>query len=38
MKSNDSFNKAKNIKNDEFYTRLSDIENELKNYEENQQS
>lgn len=29
---NKSMNKAKVAKNDEFYTKLSDIENELKNY------
>lgn len=29
---NENLNKAKKEKNDEFYTRLSDIENELKNY------
>ena len=29
---NDNLHKAKNVKNDEFYTKLSDIENELRNY------
>ncbi len=31
---NRSLHKAKNAKNDEFYTQLSDIENELKHYKE----
>lgn len=31
---NSNLHTAKNEKNDEFYTRLSDIENELKNYKE----
>lgn len=32
MNANANLGKAKRIKNDEFYTRLEDIENELKNY------
>ena len=31
-KNNNSFHDAKRIKNDEFYTRIEDIENELKHY------
>ncbi len=31
---NENFDKAKREKNDEFYTQLPDIENELKNYKE----
>ena len=32
MQSNENLNKAKAAKNDEFYTRLQDIENELRHY------
>ena len=32
--SNTNLHKAKNIKNDEFYTQLSDIENELRHYKD----
>ncbi len=32
-KTNSHFHKAKNVKNDEFYTKLIDIKNELKYYE-----
>lgn len=31
---NDSLNNAKSVKNDEFYTQIIDIENELKHYKE----
>lgn len=34
MSGNVSLRKAKQVKNDEFYTQLSDIESELKNYRE----
>ena len=34
MGKNTNLHKAKNAKNDEFYTQLSDIENELKHYKE----
>ena len=34
MRNNGNLNKAKAAKNDEFYTRLQDIENELKHYTE----
>lgn len=34
MAKNRTLNKAKETKNDEFYTQLSDIENELKHYKE----
>ena len=34
MAENSNLNKAKNAKKDEFYTQLSDIENELKHYKE----
>jgi hypothetical protein len=34
MNKNSNFNRAKKIKNDEFYTQLSDIDNELKYYKE----
>ena len=34
MRSNENLNKAKAAKNDEFYTRLEDIEEELKHYTE----
>lgn len=34
MAKNSTLNKAKETKNDEFYTQLSDIENELKHYKE----
>ncbi len=33
VKQNESLNRAKNTKNDEFYTLISDIENELSNYD-----
>lgn len=33
-KSNKSLHKAKNIKNDEFYTRIDDVVNELKHYKD----
>ena len=33
MSLNSNLHKAKAVKNDEFYTQISDIENELKNYE-----
>ena len=33
-KENSNFNNAKKIKNDEFYTKLTDIEKELKHYKE----
>lgn len=32
--SNTNLHKAKNVKNDEFYTQLSDIENELRHYKD----
>ena len=32
MGKNSSLNKAKDVKNDEFYTQLTDIEKELKHY------
>ena len=32
MSANSNLHKAKSVKNDEFYTRLEDIENELKHY------
>ena len=32
MSNNSNLHKAKKAKNDEFYTQLSDIENELKHY------
>ena len=32
MSNNSNLNKAKKAKNDEFYTQLSDIENELRHY------
>lgn len=32
MSSNENLNTSKNKKNDEFYTQLADIENELKHY------
>lgn len=35
-KQNNSLNKAKVVKNDEFYTLMSDIENELSKYDFNQ--
>lgn len=31
-KSNSNLTKARNAKNDEFYTQLTDIEKEIKNY------
>ena len=34
MRNNGNLNKAKSAKNDEFYTRLQDIENELRHYTE----
>lgn len=34
MAGNTSLNKANKAKNDEFYTQLADIENELKHYKE----
>ena len=34
MRNNGNLNKAKAAKNDEFYTRLEDIEKELKHYTE----
>lgn len=34
MAGNNALNKASKAKNDEFYTQLSDIENELKHYKE----
>lgn len=34
MAGNTSLNRANKVKNDEFYTQLSDIENELKHYKE----
>ena len=34
MAKSDNLRKAKENKNDEFYTLLTDIENELKNYKE----
>ncbi len=33
MSLNSNLHKAKAVKNDEFYTQISDIENELKHYE-----
>lgn len=32
MSNNSNLHKAKKAKNDEFYTQLSDIENELRHY------
>ena len=32
MSNNSNLNRAKKAKNDEFYTQLSDIENELRHY------
>ena len=34
MAKNENLHKAKEAKNDEFYTQLSDIENELKHYKQ----
>ena len=34
MAGNNNLNKAKSAKKDEFYTQLSDIENELRHYKE----
>ena len=34
MSNNSNLHKAKKAKNDEFYTQLSDIENELSHYKE----
>lgn len=34
MSKNDNLHKAKKQKNDEFYTQLSDIENELRHYKQ----
>ena len=34
MAGNNNLNKAKSAKKDEFYTQLSDIENELRHYRE----